>query len=96
MIFEELAPTPILSVISYVCLYILEDMARYAGLLRAPAEGFSQKKRAYYAVLANFLQFLVPSKTLVPFSSNLSNFERNPPPKKTLKNPKGGATLQLS
>ena len=49
-------------------------MARYAGLLLAPAEGFGQgffcpsgKKSAYYAVLAYFWQFLVSS-------SNLGNF----------------------
>ena len=52
----------------------LEDTARYAGLLLAPAEGFgrgyfcpSGKKRAYYAVLAHFWRFLVSS-------SNLGNF----------------------
>ena len=52
----------------------LEDTARYAGLLLAPAEGFgrgffcpSGKKRAYYAVLAHFWHFLVSS-------SNLGNF----------------------
>ena len=54
----------------------LEGTARYAGLLLAPAEGFGLrprlflpfgKKRAYYAVLANFWQFLVSS-------SNLANF----------------------
>ena len=46
----------------------LEDTARYAGLLLAPAEGFgrgffypSGKKRAFYAVLAHFWQFLVIS-----------------------------------
>ena len=54
----------------------LEDTARYAGLLAAPAEGFGfwprfslpgRKPRAYYAVLAHFRPFLVSS-------SNLSNF----------------------
>ena len=42
-------------------LYKLEDTARYAGFLLAPAEGFgrgffctSGKKIAYYAVLGNF------------------------------------------
>ena len=53
---------------------LLEDTARYAGLLLAPAEGFGRgrgffcpsAKRAY-AVLAHFWQFLVPS-------SNLGNF----------------------
>ena len=44
----------------------LKDTTRYAGLLRAPMEGFgrgfschSGKKRAYYAVLAHFRPFLV-------------------------------------
>ena len=54
----------------------LEGTARYAGLLLAPAEGFGLRprlflpfgqKRAYYAVLAHFWQFLVSS-------SNLGNF----------------------
>ena len=55
-------------------LIVLEDTARYAGLLLAPPEGFgrgffcpSGKKRAYYAVLAHFWHFLVSS-------SNLGNF----------------------
>ena len=47
-------------------------MARYGGLLLAPAEGFGLrprlflpgKKRAYYAVLAHFWQFLVSSSNL--------------------------------
>ena len=74
----------------------LEGTARYAGLLLAPVEGFgrgffcpSSKKRAYYAVLAHFWQFLCPVINLVTFSSNLSNFEKNPKnPKKIQKNPK--------
>ena len=46
--------------------YILEDTARYAGLLLAPAEGFGLQprlflpfgqKRAYYAVLAHLAFF---------------------------------------
>ena len=54
----------------------LEDTARYAGLLIAPAEGFgrgrgffclSGQKRAYYAVLDHLRPFLVSS-------SNLGNF----------------------
>ena len=52
----------------------LEDMARYAGLLLAPPEGFGRvffplraKKRAFYAVLAHFWQRLMSS-------SNLDNF----------------------
>ena len=59
---------------------ILEDTARYAGLLLAPAEGFGRgffcplgKKRAFYAVLAHFW---CPVVTVVTFSSNLSNFEK--------------------
>ena len=59
--------------IGFQILKILEDTARYVGLLLAPAEGFdrgffgpSGKKRAFYAVLAQFWQFLV-------FSSNHGN-----------------------
>ena len=44
------------------------------------------QKTAYYAVLAHFW---CPVVTLVVFSSNLSNFERNPKePNKSPKNPK--------
>ena len=59
-----------------VLLLLLEDTPRYAGLLLAPAEGFGLwpraffalgQKKADYAVLANFRQFLVSS-------SNLGNF----------------------
>ena len=65
-------------------------MARYAGLLLAPAEGFGLwprlfwvKKRTYYAVLAHFWR---PVVTLVIFSSDLRNFESNPKkPKKKKK-----------
>ena len=70
----------------------LEDTARYAGLLLAPLEGRgrgffcpSGKKRAYYAVLSHFWQFLVSSSNLVTFSSNISNFERNHQNQKNLK-----------
>ena len=65
----------------------LEDMPRYAGQLLAPAEGFglwprffepSGKKRAlimlFWPIFDNFWGPLV---TLVTFSSNISNFERN-------------------
>ena len=54
----------------------LEGMARYAGQLLAPAEGFglllrlflpSGQKKAYIAILVNFRPLLV-------FSNNLSNF----------------------
>ena len=82
-----------------VPLLTLEDTARYAGLLLASAEGFgrgffcpSGKKRAFYAVLANFRLFWCSVVTSVTLSSNLSNFEKNPKipknPKKSLKNPK--------
>ena len=60
-------------------------------------EGFGLQPRAffpfgektYYAVWANVRPFLVSSRTLVCFSSNLSNFKKNPKcPKKSKKNPK--------
>ena len=71
----------------------------YAGLLLAPAEGFSLWPGACFALWAKkgliccfgpFLAiFLCPVVTLVTFSSNLSNFEKNPnKPKKIQKNPK--------
>ena len=65
----------------------LEDTARYAGLLLAPAEGFGLRprlflpfgqKRADYAVLAHFWHFLVSSSNLGNFCSNLSDFARSP------------------
>ena len=61
----------------------------YAGLLLAPAEGFVQGK-ASYAVLAHFTHlghFWCPVVTLVTFSSNISNFEKNKKknPKKPIK-----------
>ena len=48
---------------------MLEDTARYAGLLLAPAGGGLRpgKKKAYYVVLAHFWQFLVPSSNLGHF-----------------------------
>ena len=61
-------------------LNILEDTARYAGLLLAPVEGLG---RGFFG------NFWCPVVTLVTFSSNLSDFERNPKkPKKSKKNPK--------
>ena len=66
----------------------LEDMARYTGLLLAPGEGFGLWPRAFFALREKkglimlfrpiFGNFLCPVVTLVTFSSNLSNFERNP------------------
>ena len=65
----------------------LEDTARYAGLLLAPAEGFGLRPRLFFALRAKkklimlfwpiFCNFWCPVVTLVTFSSNLSNFERN-------------------
>ena len=67
---------------------LLEDTASYAGLLLAPAEGVGLRPRAFFALRAKkglimlfwpiFGNFLCPVVTLVTFSSNLSNFERNP------------------
>ena len=72
--FQNLVLSVIHFPITIMLLQKLEDTARYAGLLLAPAEGFgraffwpSGKKRAYYAVLAHFWHFLVSS-------SNLGNF----------------------
>ena len=66
-------------------LKVLDDTARYAGLLLAPAEGFGlrsrvflalrAKKTPYYAVLAHFW---FPVVTMVTFSNNLSTFVRKP------------------
>ena len=84
---------------------LLEDTARYAGLLLAPAEGFGLRPRAFFALRAKkglimlfwpiFGNFLCPVVTLVTFSSNLSNFERNrKKPKKSKKNPKKFKKIQ--
>ena len=73
----------------------LEDTARYAGLLLAPAEGFGlrprlflpfgQKKELIILFWTIFVNFWCPVITLVTVSSNLSNFERNPKKKKIQK-----------
>ena len=72
-----------------VCYYVaLEDTARYAGLLLAPAEGFGlwakkEPNLLFWPIFGNFWCIVV---TLVTFSSNLSNFGRNPKkPKKIQK-----------
>ena len=72
---------------SRLMLPILEDTARYAGLLLAPAEGFGLRPRLFLALRAKkelfmlfwpiFGDFWCPLVTVVTFSSNLSNFERN-------------------
>ena len=66
---------------------ILEDTARYAGLLLAPADGFGlrprlflpfgQKKTFFMLFWPIFGNFWCPVVTMVTFSSNLINFERN-------------------
>ena len=62
---------------------VLEDTARYAGLLLAPAEGFGlrpklflrfgQKKSVFYCFGPFLAFFCSPVITLVTFSSNISN-----------------------
>ena len=73
VLWKELSVSPVVSQSEdfLFSLQLLEDTARYAGLLLAPAEGFGlrprAKKRPYYAVLDNFRPFLVSC-------SNLGNF----------------------
>ena len=67
---------------------LVEDTAHYAGLLLAPAEGFDLWPRAFLALWAKKDLILLcwpilghlwcPVVTLVTFSSNLSNFKKNP------------------
>ena len=82
--FLEWAPK-----IKFTLLTSLEDTARYAGLLLAPAEAFfalwAKKKHImlFWLILGNFW---CPVVTLVTFISNHSNFERNS--KKTKKSKK--------
>ena len=70
----------------------LEDTARYAGLLLAPAEGFGRglflpgKKKLIMRFWPILGHFWCPVVTLVTFSSNSSNFERNPKNQKISKN----------
>ena len=63
----------------------LEDTARYTGLLLAPAEGFGRRQviMLFWPIFDNFW---CPVVTLVTFSSNLSNFERNPKKPKKMHN----------
>ena len=66
----------------------LKDTSRYAGLLLAPAEGFGPQPRAFFALRAKkklimlfkpiLGHFWCPVVTLVAFSSNVSNFKKNP------------------
>ena len=81
---------------NYKLLLKLEDTARYAGLLLAPAEGFGLPPRIFFCSLGKRKEFIMlfwpilgnfwcAVVTFVTFSSNLSNFERNPSPKKNLK-----------
>ena len=65
----------------------LEDTARYAGLLLAPAQGFgrgrgffcpSGKKKSFFMMFwPIFGNFWCPVVTVVTFISYLSNFEKN-------------------
>ena len=59
---------------------LLENTARYAGLLLAPAEGFEhwprQKKGFIMLFWLVFGDFWCPVVTLVIFSGNLSKFEK--------------------
>ena len=71
---------------------VLEGTARYAGLLLAPAEGFSRgfvslraKKELIMLFWPVFGNFWCPVVTLVTFSSNISNFERNTKKTKKIK-----------
>ena len=74
---------------------ILEDTARYAGLLLAPAEGFGLRPRLFFALREKkelfmlfwpiFGDFWCPVVPVVTFSSNLSNFERKKEEKKSQK-----------
>ena len=70
---------------------ILEDTARYAGLLLAPAAkdffALQAKKKSLLCGIGPFFfcNFWCPVETLVTFSSDHSNFEGNP---KKPKNPK--------
>ena len=74
----------------------LEDTARYAGLLLAPAEGIGLRPRAFFALWAKKDLFILfwpilgylwgPVVTLVTFSSNLSNFKTNPKNPKKIQN----------
>ena len=70
---------------------LLEDTARYAGLILAPAEGIGRrffcplgKKDIIMLFWPIFGNFWCPVVTFVTFSSNSSNFERNPKNRKNL------------
>ena len=74
---------PICVILNY---QTLEDMARYAGLLLAPAEGFGLRPRLFMLFWPIFGNFWCSVVTVVTLSSNFSNFERNQ--EKNEKNPK--------
>ena len=84
--FKELPHQSLSLLISsqpFMCLLYyaqLEDTARYAGLLLAPAEGFGHQPRLML-FWPNFGNFWCPVVTLLTLSSNLRNFEKNPPKK---------------
>ena len=72
----------------FALIAILEGIARYAGLLLAPAEGFSiylrlfwpswQKNELFMLFVLILGHFWFSVVTSVTFSSNLSNSENNP------------------
>ena len=82
----------------------LEDTACYVGLLLAPAEGFGLRRRLFLpfgqkmGFLCCFGPFLAifgcPAVTMVTFSRNLSNFEKNQKNEKIQKSPKNFKKFQ--
>ena len=74
IIFEKMSQKK--CIIRFIFLTLLEEMACYAGLLLAPAEGFGRGKKELIMMFRPiFGNFWCPVVTLVPFTSN---FERNP------------------
>ena len=86
---------------------LLEDTARYAGLLLALAEGFGlrprlflplgPKKELFMLFWPIFGDFRCPVVTVVTFSSNLSNLKKKPKKKtkKSKKNPKNSKNPKI-
>ena len=86
---QPLSPAKIAQICKVVCTRILrnvlcyftvelEDAARYAGQLLAPAEGFGLRPRLIMLFWPILGHFWCPVVTLVICSSNHSNFEKNP------------------
>ena len=57
----------------FVCLYTLEDTARYAGLLLAPAEGFGLRPRLFLPFERRRKKLIMLFWQILGFSSNFSN-----------------------